>query len=344
MMRVRRNRTVFLNKRNKRVPLLIVSILAAVFLIVVGCSVSETVSFSTNTDYVFSVGEETCSVEEAKIILLQYQKEYVSLYGIDLWSTAEEQTERLEQYVKDLTVSELAEVYSLDLIAAQEEIVLTSVEQSSCATAAKAYVNGLSEEELAYLDVSTDTVAELFERYLLAQKVYEQLTEEVEEEVSDDEARVMVVMQICLSEEEDAEALYDKLEEGAEFATLCASYNESETDQLYVTRTTYEDAVTEVLFSLEEEAYSLIVYVDDCYTLFYCVDYFEETLTEENKDNVLLQRKATAVEDTFDAYAELLASALQTAVWSEVHVDTTLEVSAPSFSTVFDAYFGDAEE
>lgn len=59
----------------------------------------------------------------------------------------------------------------------------------------------LTEDEIAYMGVSESDIKEYYEHYALAQKVYHSLTKAVNEEVSDDEARVMEIMQIFVSDE-----------------------------------------------------------------------------------------------------------------------------------------------
>ena len=59
------------------------------------------------------------------MILMNYQKDYSSLYGIDLWQHEYEDGSSLEDYVKDLTASQLAEVYTLDIIAEEQELTLS---------------------------------------------------------------------------------------------------------------------------------------------------------------------------------------------------------------------------
>lgn len=45
---------------------------------------------------VFKVGSESCSKDDAKVILMNYQKEYSNLYGIDMWEHDYGQEQSLE--------------------------------------------------------------------------------------------------------------------------------------------------------------------------------------------------------------------------------------------------------
>ncbi|MCC8081258.1 MAG: peptidyl-prolyl cis-trans isomerase [Lachnospiraceae bacterium] len=311
--------------------------MAAVLFFVPACNMPVLSALTGN--YVFSVGSEKCSVEEAKVILLQYQKEYSSFYGIDLWEHDSDTSESLEQYIRDMAVSQLAEIYTLYVIAGEREMELTEDEKVQAAAAAAEYMASLAEDELDYIGATESEVEALYEKYLLAHRLYTSLTEDVSSEVSDDEARVMDLKQICVSEEETAEQLLEQLDGGADFSSLAESYNESGTSDLQVSRMTYSDAVTEILFSMNTGEYSEVIGIDDSYYIFYCVDYFNEALTEENKANVVSQRMEAAVTAAYNSYLDSLDSFLNEAVWSEVTVDTELALDGSSFGEVYDSYF-----
>ncbi|MCD8365505.1 MAG: peptidyl-prolyl cis-trans isomerase [Clostridiales bacterium] len=314
--------------------------LTGVLLLTAGCSAADIpVVSAISQSYVFSVGGEKCSVEEAKMILLQYQKEYASLYGIDLWDHDYGDSASLEQYVKDLTASRLAEVYTLDIIASEQEVELSEEEKTQAETAAQAYLEGFSEEELEFLGTDEQTAADLFERFLLAQKLYTSLTENVSQEVSDDEARVMEMKQICVSDAETAANILSQLEEGSDFNSLAESYSESDTASFSVSRTTYDDEITEILFAMDTGDYSEVMEIDGLYYIFYCANYFNEELTESNKENVVSRRMEDAVTSAYDSYTEKLDSVLNEDVWDEVTVDTSLELEGASFEEIYDSYF-----
>ncbi len=251
-------------------------LMTGALLLTAGCSSKAPIVSSIKKSYVFSVGGEKCTAEEAKILLLQYQKEYASLYGIDLWEHDYGEEESLEEYVKDVTLSRLAEVYTLDVIASEQEVELADDEKEQAAAAAVAYMEGLAADELEYLGIEDSDAEALFERFLLAQKLYASITGSLSQEVSDDEDHVMEIQQICVSDEETAAELLEQLDAGSDFSSLAESYNESEATEIQVTRTTYSDEVTEILFALDTDEYSEVIEIDDSYYIFFCTNYFNE--------------------------------------------------------------------
>lgn len=315
------------------------ALMAGTAVLVSGCGVP--VLSALGRKYVFKVGSEKCPEKEAKVILLNYQKDYSSLYGIDMWSNEYEDGNSLEDYVKDLTISQLAEVYTLDIIAQEQEVTLTEEETAQTETAAKEFMDGLDDAEQSYLDVSEGDVQDLYERYLLARKLYTSLTESVSSEVSDDEARVMDMKQICVSDEKTAEGILSQLAAGADFSTLAAAYNQAAATDLHVIRTTYDEGVCDQLFALSTGACSEVIAMDGAYYIFYCVNAFNEELTQENKSNVLTQRMEDAVNSAYSSYTEQLASELNEDVWNAVTVDTSLALEGASFLEIYQKYFGE---
>lgn len=335
-----RDRMYKIQKKYKRriAGTALAGMLAGMAVLASGCNVP--VISALGGSHVFRVGSEKCSTKEAKVILMNYQKDYSSLYGIDMWSGEYENGSSLEDYVKDLTVSQLAQVYTLDIIAGEQELVLSEEETAETEAAAKEFMEGLADAEQEYLDVSESDVQNLYERYLLARKLYTSLTESVSSEVSDDEARVMDVKQICVSDKNTADGIASQLASGADFSTLAATYNEASATDIHVTRTAYDAEVSEQIFALGTGACSAVIPIDGSYYIFYCVNAFNEELTQENKNNVLTQRMEDAVNNAYASYTDQLDSELNEDVWGEVTVDTSLPLEGSSFLEIYNEHFG----
>ena len=164
-----------------------------------GCKIGNKeviVSNTLNNRQVFRIGNVSCGLKEAKVYLVNYQNIYGTAYGLDLWQH-DFGDSSLENYVKNITMQELAQVVCLDQLAKEKEMELSEEEKEKIAQAAEEYFASLTEDEIVYMGVSESDIKEYYEHYALAQKVYHSLTKAVNEEVSDDEARVMEIMQIA---------------------------------------------------------------------------------------------------------------------------------------------------
>ena len=307
-----------------------------------GCGPLENLGAGSN--YVFQIGKGKCSPREARILLLNYQKEYANIYGIDMWAHDYGEGQSLEDYVKDLTLAQLAQVYTLDVIADAREVTLSEKEQELVSQAADEYYGGLAEDEIAYMEIEKEDTVKLYERYVLAQKLYTTLTEGVEQEVSDDEARIMQLKQIYTTDEAKADSVYEQLQNGGDFDTLAASNNEAETIDINVNRTTFSADVTEKIFALQDGGISDIIAADNGYYIFCCVSAFQAELTEAHKADVLEQRMADAVNGAYETYTSELESEMNESIWQEVTIDTSLKLEGSSFLEIYDKYFSERTE
>lgn len=111
-----------------------------------GCTIGNTeIVFDMNIvgrNHVFSINGDKCSKEEARLYLCNYQNIYGNTYGLDLWEYdlgEKEDADSLEDYVKDVTLSELANIMCMEQLAKQQEISLTEAEQKKVSAAAKEY-------------------------------------------------------------------------------------------------------------------------------------------------------------------------------------------------------------
>ncbi len=289
---------------------------------------------------VFTVGGENCSVEEAKVILLQFQKDSSDQYGIDMWENENVDRTGLVQYIKNSAVSQLAQVYSLNVTAKELGIELTDVETQTTEEAAQAYLNSLSKEEKKYLGISDGATQQLFASYLLAQRTYDYITRNVSTEVSDSEALVMDVKQIGVSDEITAEAILERARDGEDFASLASKYSQDSETELFVSRTTFDDdSVLEQILALGDGECTDVIEYDGMYRIYYCDQYFDEERTDENRAVVLEQRRADTVEELCKTYADPEDAVLRNSVWGKVEVDTTLELAGPSFREVYESFF-----
>ena len=86
------------------------------------------VSNTLNNRQVFRIGNVSCGLKEAKVYLVNYQNIYGTAYGLDLWQH-DFGDSSLENYVKNITMRELAQVVCLDQLAKEKEMELSEEEK-----------------------------------------------------------------------------------------------------------------------------------------------------------------------------------------------------------------------
>ena len=308
-----------------------------------GCQIGNkdiVVSGTLSSRQVFTLDKSACSLKEAKVYLANYQNIYGTAYTIDLWQHDFGDASLLD-YVKDITLEELTRVYTMDLLAQSQEVTLSEDETAKVAEAAKEYYASLSEDETAYMDVAEANIAEYYTHYALAQKLYHSLTNGVNEEVSDDEARVMEIMQIYVTDEDRAHEVEQKLAQGDDFASVANNYNELSAIQVTVSRDDLPDEVEEVAFQLDDNAVSGMIAAGNGYYFIKCLNKYKEELTEANKSNIVEKREKEAFDDVYNEFVASLSSRLNTDLWDGIELTTDGSIQTNSFFAVFEKYCGE---
>lgn len=314
--------------------------------LVTGCTIGDTEFVidlnNVGRNDVFSINGKDCTKDEARLYLCNYQNIYGSAYGIDLWGYDYSNMDidgTLEDYVKELTVAELSNVMCMNQLAEEMEIVLTSEEEKLVSKATDEYYESLTRDELRYMGIDRMELKAIYQRYAVAQKLYNLLTKGVNEEVSDDEARVIRIQQIFVKSEDVAKVVQQKLRSGSGFDVVANSFNEASVIERNLSRGEYAQEVEAVVFNLDDGEESSMIKTDDGYYFVKCLNKYVEDLTEANKMNIIEKRKKEQFDDVFYEFIDNSTFELNEKVWDAVKVDTSGKITTNSFFEVYAKYF-----
>lgn len=327
----------------KKNTIRIIACMLGMALLLCGCQIGNKeiiVSGTLSNKQVFKIGGRACGLKEAKVYLANYQNIYGTAYSVDLWQH-DFGDRSLEDHVKDITIEELTRVICMDLLAESLEMALSEEELAAISEAAGEYYTSLSDEEIDYMGVSESDIGEFYEHYALAKKLYNSLTSEVNEEVSDDEARVIEIMQIFVSDEGKAAEVNAKLQNGDDFATIANNYNEMPPIQITVSRDDLPKEVEEVAFAMDNDQISGRITVDDGYYFIKCLNKYNEELTEANKSNIVEKREKEAFDDVYNEFVSGLSSYINEELWYKLELNTGGGITTDSFFEIFEKYCGD---
>lgn len=326
-----------MRRKNKARALAVVLLMS---MTVSGCKLGNTevvVNSGFSGNEVFKIKDEVCTLSEARVFLANYQNIYANMYGVNLWKHKFKNNE-LESYVKDITVSQLAQIMAMDFLAAEKDISLTEEEQAKVKEAAKAYYDSLNDTEKEYMHVSESDIEKLYSRYGLANKLYTFLTGDVNAEVSDDDARVMEAARIYVTDENKANEIQNQINSGADFMSLAGTYNEASEIEVAFGRNDVPKEVEEVVFSLENEQISGKIAADNGWYFIKCINNYNQELTDANKSVILEQRRKEAFDDVYSEFLEELPAEFNEEVWEEVEIETDKEITTDSFFKTYEKY------
>ncbi len=330
-------------KKNRRSSLgvTLCGIGLALSLLVSGCSIGGkevVVSEAMTNHQLFKIGTTTCSLKEAKVYLVNYQNIYGTAYGLNLWEH-DFGDDSLKDYVKNITMQELTQVISMDQLAKSRELELSEEEKNRMAQAAEEYFALLTEEEKDYMGVSESDIQDYYEHYALAQKLYTSLTGAVNEEVSDDEARVMELMQIYVSDSTKADEVAARLAAGEDFASVANNYNEAGSIQITASRDDLPAEVSATAFQMDNDQMSGKIEAENGFYFIKCLNKYNQELTEANKTNIVEKREKEAVDDVYNEYTESLTSSINEKVWNALEPETGSGMQTNSFFETFYHYW-----
>ena len=309
-------------------------------------------------DEVFRLEGHPCMKNEIMVYLANSENQYSAVFGNRIWSVPVGEG-TLEDSYKENILARIAQIKTMNILAIEREVTLDEDEEAKVNAAAREYYDSLTEGERNYLDVDMDTIAKLYREFAIANKLYETVTEDINPEISDDEARTITVRTILVktysvdgngirhefSDEEKKAALsriaqiQQKLNEGVAFEVLAADYNEDTQTEYSFGRGIMPPEFEEAAFNLGAGEISDIVETEYGYHLIYCVTTFNPEETDANKLKIVEKRKQEAFDEIYNSFVTTLTSNLNKPLFDSIHYDSGGIVETTGFFEIYDKYF-----
>lgn len=288
---------------------------------------------------VFKIGSQSCTQSEVMIYLTNMQNQYEAVYGPEIWN-AKGEGSSMEEEAKEQVLTQLAQIKSMVLLADRKEITLDDKEEERVVAAGKEYFGSLNETERTAFNVDEKTIIQMYREYALAAKVYQKIVEDVNPEISDDEARTITVLQIRLKTMEEAEEVLAKVqEENADFEALAESYSEDAAIRYSFGKGEVEEAIEKAAFDLGKDEISGIIPSGDSWYILKCISTFDEAQTQLNKVKILEKRRNEAFNTEYSAFVNSLTRQLNEKLWESVTFIRNDEVTTDRFFDVYETYF-----
>lgn len=307
-----------------------------------GCRVGDeevTISRGMADNEVFLIDGKVCTLPVMKLVLMNNMNLHGESYGIDLLQNEDLKVQKkFEQYVKKTSMDEITRVYSMVALANAQGVTLTDEQKELAQWAGEDCFKSLTDEEVSYLAITQEQVQDIYEKYALADKLYRVLVQDVNEEVSDDEARIMEVRQIYTTNEEQARKAVADLKAETEFSTVAANYNEADEIMLTLQRGMLPEEAEEIAFSMENGEISDLIETDQGYYIFYCDNKFDEEQTQIHKKDIIEQRKQEAFHSVYDPFLETINSKLNESVWTNISTREMEQYSYEDFYVIYEKY------
>ncbi len=352
-----------ISKTARRAPFirLALCLLSMVFILAcTGCGGDKTVVLTTglSQDEIFKIESEVCTRPEIMLYLTNMQNVYEGVYGEQIWETDVNDV-AIEESLKDTVLARISRVKVLKLLAKEEGVSLNKEEKKTAEEAGKEYYATLSDEEIAILGVTEELVIEMYEEYALADKVYHYLIQDVNPEISDDDARTITVSHILIrtfhvdlngkvqpysdaAKEEALQRANEVLQlarNGEDFNQLVMTYNEDSKSSVSFRKGEMPTAYEEAAFNLATDEISQIVETEYGYYIIKCTNTFNREETDANKIIILGEQKEAAFQEVYEAFLGTLTGHLNQKEWEAVTLIDSEAVTTDSFFSIYEKYF-----
>lgn len=309
---------------------------------------------------VFKIESMSGTLPEIMVYLVNMQEQYESVYGKEIWQRDLNGT-TLAESVKDTVLANLAQVKAMNLLAQKHNVTLDEMEKQFAKEAAKEYYESLNETEIAVMQVDEELLAQMYEEYALANKVYEYIIKDINPEISDDEARTITVDYILIktyttdgtgakieySEEDKQEArdlaediLRQAKEEGSDFKELVLKYSEGDKGTYSFGKGETEEGFEQAAFNLATGEISNLVETLSGFYIIKCLSTFDKDQTSANKVKIVEEKREEVFGEEYDAFAQGLTRDINEKLWESISLVDDEEVTTRQFFNIYHDYFG----
>ena len=306
-------------------------------------------------DEIFRINTKGCRTAEARIYMSTLESNYSEAFGNEIWTKDLGDGKTLGDEIKNTVLARLAQIKAMNLLAASRGVELDADEEAVVEKATAGYIAAVSADGLNAVGADEELIRQMYSEYALANKVYLDITRNINPEISDDEARTISVKHILFktykvdadgntvqftdAEKESvyktAAAVAEKAASGEDFDSLVEKYNED-------TQTTYTFGKGQMPESFEEAAFNLgtdeisgVVETEYGYHIIKCISTFDKEETDNNKKRILLERKKEAFNKVYDEFVAELHSDLNEELWDSFEFESSEMSGITGF---FDVY------
>lgn len=256
---------------------------------------------------------------QAMLIITTEANRYRTVYTDQIWQVQVGEEESFQLYLLEQIRTFLKEVKTMNLLADERGIQLTGQEKEQLRQLSSEFYQSLTEADRECIGASEEDVYAMYEAYHRANRLVDEVTKNVDLEISDSEARVMKIQELCLETEESAQEAFQQLsEEGTNFSSVARAIREEGYKEQSVGRGERSAAYETAVFSLEDGQLSQPFADGDSWYLVKCVDSYDEDATLERKERLALQRKNQAFRRIYDTFAGEHPVEIQGSIWENV--------------------------
>ena len=296
-----------------------------------GCGHSSTVGNAGST--VFKFGSQNISFGEVYIYAETVIEGYKSTYGENVFAMEiideDGASKSLEEVARKDIIEDIVRVKILNEKAADYEVVLSNEDKEKAVTEAEDFWQGMTDKQIADTGITQDMIQKVIAENIIADKVYQQIIDTYDVEISDEKARETTFYDIYFScYKENSDGSVEKYTEDARkqqydsaveaYGMLNSADSKSTIESIvteyglnkssYYTMTpdeiekSYGTEVSEMLYDLEDGTYSLVTETEYGYHIFYMKSLTDREATDKRKEELLAAAREEYFQDKYKGW------------------------------------------
>lgn len=290
-----------------------------------------------------SIGDTRVYYNEVMVYLKLAQEKYEKEYGKGIWQAdILGNGNTFGSMLKEEVIHQLTELKIIKAEALKKEINLTEEELAEAASYAKDHFESLKQEEIDQYLITKELLTQVYADNLLASKMFEMETINVDNNVTEEAAKQITVLDIVvysshidlkgnkvtLSEEEKADA-YEKIQnlagqakETTDFLALAEANSEADTIEYTFGKgeapKEYGDVFEQAAFQLKTGEVSDIIATENGWHIIYCVSDYNEDATIQVKERIIGERRNEMFMDIFSEWSEDYDVVINEEAWNKI--------------------------